>query len=304
MTAPPQTSLLGPLRTTGVTLDIGPFRVRVRSSIPDIAQHLADMYGCGTPLQAAFADFDISLTPSTGLHAWFHRQVNFHFDDDTPFKPLPLAQARALFEWGLNWCIASTAHQYLILHAAVLAKDDRCVIIPGRPGAGKSTLCAALAAAGWRLFSDEMALIDPADGRLWPLPRPISLKNQSIDIIQARFPEMRFGAVVRDTHKGTICHMRPPAESLEQALRPGQPRWVVYPRYAANASLEPVPVSPCQSLLRLMDDSFNLQVLGTTGFAVASRLTSTCEAHELRYGNLDQAMAWFDALAHQDAQSA
>lgn len=45
-------------------------------------------------------------------------------------------------------------------------------MLVGTTGAGKSTLCAALCADGWRLLSDEMALIEPDTGRLRGMGRP------------------------------------------------------------------------------------------------------------------------------------
>jgi ABC-type thiamine transport system ATPase subunit len=84
----------------------------------------------------------------------------------------------------LNWCVAGHAHHYLMLHAAVLEKNGRAVVLPGDPGAGKSTLTAALMLDGWRLLSDEITLINR---RRWTartgLARPVSLKNASINII-------------------------------------------------------------------------------------------------------------------------
>ena len=65
-----------------------------------------------------------------------------------------------MLEWGLNWCVAGHAHQYLMLHAAALERNGRAVILPGDPGAGKSTLTAALMLSGWRLLSDEITLVD------------------------------------------------------------------------------------------------------------------------------------------------
>jgi hypothetical protein len=257
------------------------------------------MYGAYSVSDTIYADLHFSVDAPNSLRSFFRRQVNFRFDDEYPFKPLPFDQARPFFEWGLNWCIATTAHQYLIIHAAVVAQGERCALIPGRPGAGKSTLCAALVAAGWRLLSDEMALIHLDDGRIWPVPRPISLKNASIDIIRARGGDIHLGPSFTDTHKGTVAHMRAPLASVEAAQVPARAAWVVYPQYTAGAALAINPVSPCQSTLRLADDSFNFPLLGAQGFEVLADMAMACDSFELRYSSLDEAIAWFDGLANR-----
>jgi len=281
----------------GLRFEIGPFSVCVRSRLPSIGQHLLEMYGCYPLVDSSYADLHFGVDTPPNLRSIFRKQVNFRFDDQYPFKPLPFNQARPFFEWGLNWCIATTAHQYLIIHAAVVAKHDRCALIPGRPGAGKSTLCAALVASGWRLLSDEMALISLEDRLIWPIPRPVSLKNASISIIRSRSPEVFLGPSFTDTHKGTVAHMRAPAESVAASRVSATAAWVVFPGYAAGAVLEATPVSPCRSILRLADDSFNLPALGGKGFNALAEVASACESFELRYSNLDQAIAWFDAMA-------
>ena len=52
----------------------------------------------------------------------------------------------------------------LCLHAASAMFGDRLVVFPSTFRAGKSTLCAGLAAAGVRLAGDDVLLIDAADG--------------------------------------------------------------------------------------------------------------------------------------------
>src|SRR2546423_11656048 len=121
----------------------------------------------------AFADFQVSLT----ARRWWKPQVLFRFDDTPAFHPLPADQAFPILEWGLNWCVSAHCHQYLIVHAAVLEQGGRALLLQGPPGCGKSTLCAGLASRGWRLLSDELALIDPATAEVAALARPISLKN-------------------------------------------------------------------------------------------------------------------------------
>src|SRR3546814_15972535 len=83
-----------------------------------------------------------------------------------------------MLEWGLNWCIGAHGHQFLIIHAAVIERNGLAAILPGAPGSGKSTLTACLVHNGWRLLSDEMALVSLQDGGLTALARPISLKNR------------------------------------------------------------------------------------------------------------------------------
>src|SRR3546814_5884714 len=52
------------------------------------------------------------------------------------------------------------------------------IFLPGAPGSGKSTLTACLVHNGWRLLSDEIALVSLQDGGLTALARSISLKNR------------------------------------------------------------------------------------------------------------------------------
>ena len=82
-----------------------------------------------------------------------------------------------MLEWGMNWCIASNAHQYFIMHSAMIEKNGQAILLPAPQGSGKSTLCAAMVNAGWRLFSDELGLIEPETLQAIPCTRPINLKE-------------------------------------------------------------------------------------------------------------------------------
>ena len=72
--------------------------------------------------------------------------------------------------------------RYLIIHAAVVERNGFALLLPAPPGSGKSTLCAGLIHHGWRLLSDELALIDPETATLQAIPRPVSLKLSLIHI--------------------------------------------------------------------------------------------------------------------------
>jgi HprK-related kinase A len=280
-------------------LRTGPFVSRIETAIDSLIGEVAQLYAPRwfTP-DEPFADFHIALVPPPGIRRWIGPQVLFKIDGESPFKPLARAQALALFEWGLNACISTRAHQYLIYHAAVIERGGRAAILPGTPGAGKSTLTAYLVhRAGWRLLSDELTLVSPVDARVAPLARPINLKNQSIALMRGHVPGGVFSAEVLDTANGTICLLRAPEESMARVTEPATPRWVVFPRWKADASprLERIPKGA--AMLELGIQSMNYSIHGERGFHLTADLIERCDCLRFEYSKLDDAVAAFDELA-------
>ena len=286
------------LNGEGLALRIGLFNVNLSSSIAAVADHLVCLYGAFETLnQKEFIDFNVVIKPPLSIRRYLRPQVNFSFDGYLPFKPLPYAQAAAFFEWGLNWCVASHSNQFLIIHAAVVELNGQAFIFAGTPGSGKSTLSAAMVCRGWRLLSDEMTLLSTVDGLVYPVPRPVSLKNQSLDVIRQFSPHVVIGPIVNDTLKGTVGHMRPPDSSVENSFNPAQPAKVIFPKYRAGAKTELTPLSKARTLLKLAENCFNYSALGKDGFNSLSRLCDVAECYDFSYSDLDEAIALFTELA-------
>lgn len=282
----------------GLGLRFGPFVARIRSPLPDVAAAVARLYA-RHPLAGddEYFHFDATVRRPRGLRRWWQPQVIFEFAGDDTFNPLPGDQGFPLLEWGLNWCVYTHGHQYLVLHAAVLERGGRALVMPAPSGSGKSTLCAALAFSGWRLLSDELALIDPADGRVWPIPRPVSLKNESIAVLQRFAPQAELGSRVDDTVKGTVAHFAPPADAVARADEPARITWVVLPRYAAGqpASLEPM--DRAEGLIHLVENAFNFPVYGAEGFRLLGTVLDDARCFSFEYASLAEAVPLFDRLA-------
>ncbi|MGZ8287982.1 MAG: HprK-related kinase A [Telluria sp.] len=282
----------------GLRIQTGAFVTRLQSPIGRIGDAIALLYA-DYPLRddTPFADFHVRLAPPSGPRRWFRPQVKFEYDGVAAFRPLPLEQAFPMFEWGLNWCVSSRAHSYLIIHAAVVEKDGCAAILPAPPGSGKSTLCAALVHNGWRLLSDELALVGLDDGLLLPLPRPISLKNASIGVIRDYVPGTVFSPLVTDTVKGTVAHLKAPAASVTRALEPARPAWVVFPKYEAGAAplLEPLARAP--AFMQLADNAFNYTLLGRRGFDALAGVIGASDSYRFTYSHLDDALETFARLA-------
>lgn len=281
----------------GLSLVTGPFCFRIQTRQPIVLRGLSALYGA-FPIanDSGFRDFHIAVDQVTGPRRWFRPQVNFWLDRTTPFKPLQLDHAFALLEWGMNWCIASNSHYFLLLHAAVLERNGQCVILPGDPGAGKSTLTAALALSGWRLLSDELTIIDRNDGLVVPLARPVSLKNKSIDVIRAFDPQATIGELAVDTHKGTVAHLMPPLDSVARMRQKGKAAHIVFPRWKEGATTLLKARPKADAFMHTANHSFNYSLLGRLGFELNASLIDTCDCWDFEYARLDEAICVFEEL--------
>jgi HprK-related kinase A len=279
------------IASSGFRYRVGPFHIQLKSSIPSVAAHLCQHYSEYPKLDnSAFIDFYISVDSPVSLRRIIKPQVIFSLDDYQPFTPLPLAQAAAQFEWGLNWCIAGSAHQYLIIHSAVVEKNGVSIIMPGQPGSGKSTLCAALLFKGWRLLSDEMTLVSLTDLTIQPVPRPVSLKNQSIDIIRNFDSNAKFGPIIEGTSKGDVSHMEAPIPSIQQQDKTANCNIVVLPKYNATEKSYIRPKQKAEACMALIENAFNFNILQDQGFEAVTDIIDRTESYEIGYQNLAQAI--------------
>ncbi|MBF0341835.1 MAG: HprK-related kinase A [Magnetococcales bacterium] len=290
------------LRQEGLRWHAGPFTVRLQVQAREFCAPFHRLYAqhrLQAPDSREVTEFHLTLRPGEGLRRWWRPKIHFDLDGPTELAPFPRDHALPLFEWGFNFGIASRANGFLILHTAVVAREDRALLLPGLPGSGKSTLCAALVSRGWRLLSDEFGLVRPETRLLHPLPRPIALKNASIDVMRAFAPEMPIGPLFPKTRKGTVAHMRPPAASVWQEERPARPVWVVSPSFQPHAKgvLEPVPGD--HAFLRLSGNAFNYELQGVRGFATVAGLTRQCRFFDLTYGDLAEAVEMLDRLSRE-----
>jgi len=295
--------LTGLARHGHLCLRCGPFNIRLHSDQPDMVQLLQRLYHHQQQLDSrqSLSDFSISLQRPWGLRRWWRPQVMMRTDAQTPFEPFPLNHAFPLFEWSLNWLIATQAHQFLMLHSAVVEKDGVALIMPALPGSGKSTLCAALMLRGWRLISDEFGLIRPNDPELLlhPLPRPIPLKNTSIEVIRSFSDKAVLGPIFPKTRKGDVAHLMADRDSQLRGNETAVPGWFLFPKYQQGAELALEPLARGWTFLKVSGNSFNYKLQGARGFRAVAELVKRCPAFSLGYSDLDQAIQQIEAVHTQ-----
>lgn len=281
----------------GLRVKTGPFNVSIQTRLSSLIDQLYRMYSHYLLVdETEIAEFHIRVIPKYSIRRPLARFIQFQVDGRSPFPPVPVEQALATLEWGVNFAIAMRVNHLLLFHSAAVERNGHVLLLPAWPGSGKTTLCTALMHRGYRLFSDEFGLMDPQSGEFFPLPRLMPLKNQSIGVIRDHFPDAVLGPEIPGTLKGTVAHVRPPQESIERADETAKPRWIVFPKWSASAAVRLEPLPQSEAFLLLATNAFNYEVLGETAFNAVTNLVRGCECRKLVYSDFDSALAALDEL--------
>lgn len=279
-----------------LALRVGPFVYQVHSSLLELDDGLGTLYGDFEVVDCdSFVDFTVSVKRANPL-SYLKGTADFYFDHQRPFTTFNIKNAYAFFEWGLNWCISVYPNEYLKLHAGVVAKEGRATIFPGVPGAGKSTLCAALGLAGWRVLSDEHALIPPKTSTVVPVPRPVSLKNESLEVIRRFSSDAVIGPPSGDTHKGRVAHLKSDLTADAHERNPLPVHSMVFPQYSPTDEQHLSRRSQTQSFVMAAFHSFNYSELGMEGFLTMRTLIDAVRCYDLVYRDLDWAIDTMEKL--------
>ena len=93
------------------------------------------------------------------------------------------------FLLGFVWAVLGWQRGFLPLHVSSVARGPDLHAFAGGPGAGKSTLAAALARHGYALFTDDVLFLDPASFDAGPLGHghgALSLCRRSLALTGSR----------------------------------------------------------------------------------------------------------------------
>lgn len=276
-------------------LRIGPVGFRIGSDWGEPIDELRDLYADYPAPNDGIPDFSVGLFAARPWRRFIRPSVMIGGDFVLPeAAPLPLAQGLLAAEMGMNLQMALGQRRYLLLHASVVERDGRAMLMTGESGAGKSTLAAMLAARGWRLMGDEFALLDPATGLIHAFPRLISLKNAAIVVMETALPDARFGPLLAGTPKGDIRHLVPDARAIAAMDQPACPALLLFPRFGFEAATRPI--GPGEVFVRLTQASTNYVAMGERGFDALSGLVATVPSWAVDYPDTDAAIDQVETL--------
>lgn len=198
------------------------------------------------------------------------------------------AQLLFLLEKDVTVELQKLRRDLYFLHSAALERDGRAFLLVGESGAGKSTTAWALANAGFRYLSDELAPITLGSGEVQAYPHALCLKSDPPDsfplpptvLRTARTIHVRAGDL-----PGGIC-TAPTRLSVILFVGPRSEKPSVRPVRAAEATA------------RLYTQALNALAHPDAGLDPAVSLATRATCFELSPGRLDETARVLVDLAH------
>ena len=140
------------------------------------------------------------------------------------------------------------------IHAAAVADGERALIMPGRPGSGKTSLTAALLTEGFQYLTDDFGFLVGDKMELKGLPFSLCIKESGVPTLAEFYPALQDLAVhhrVRDQKK--VRYLTPPQTSFSFDQNRTYPvSWAVFPRYEPDGVTELSLLPRSEALRRLL----------------------------------------------------
>jgi hypothetical protein len=95
-------------------------------------------------------------------------------DDPTGLQPFVYEQ--------ILGAVSTMVRSHILIHAGVVARNGQATILVGDSQHGKTTLVHSLLRRGYDFLSDEMGAISRSDGMVYPFPRSLQIRPESLGL--------------------------------------------------------------------------------------------------------------------------
>ena len=190
--------------------------------------------------------------------------------------------------------LADKSRSGLLLHAGAVRCEGGCLLLPGKTGAGKTTLTAWLTTQGLGYLTDELVHLPLGSQDVQFLTQPLNIKMPGRQVLAEDVDFDRASDVLVGPSATLLRLARlDPSPALSAGLRLAQ---IVFPRYDAGSQFQLIPLTKGQAALRLTECLVNARNLPAHGFHEVARIARAVHSHELRYSAFNQLDAWVASL--------
>ena len=184
---------------------------------------------------------------------------------------------------------------FAAIHAAAVARDSRCALLPGPSGTGKSTLTAALVANGYRYCADDVAVLAGDPLRLFPAPLKIGLKHDAWQALEKLWPDLTGLSIHYRADGKLLKYLLPGTDQLPGAAeRSLAVTALVFPTYAPGKKTRLRPIARSEALIRVAQAGYDLPgSLNEDSVRTLVEWFETLSCYDLRFAKFKQAVGRF-----------
>ncbi len=181
--------------------------------------------------------------------------------------------------------IVKSSAPNVVFHAACLVRANKCILISGRPGAGKTTLALRLAESGFEYSADDIVLIAP-DGSATGVPFAPAVKSGAWEIVKQFRPDLGDAFTHRRPDGKRVRYLSP-----THIAPPGRyPVGCIIFIKRASGPTKLQPLAPVEAMRRLMAGSYSLDgKLHLADCRAINRTLADASSYELSYSSLAEA---------------
>ncbi|MCP4539159.1 MAG: hypothetical protein GY832_18640 [Chloroflexi bacterium] len=195
----------------------------------------------------------------------------------------------------VNYNLADQSRGGLLFHAAGLAWQGKGIILPGRMGAGKTTLTTWLVAQSLGYLTDELVFVSHGTDTVQTITRPLNVKKPSWGALQTALP-FDLAAHTAQIWSTPRSNLIPPDLMRPVQLHEPPLGLIVFPNYTPDSEFSLRPLSKAQAGLALMECLINARNLPDHGLSEIARLAQAAPAYKLTYAHFDQIKEPIEAL--------
>jgi len=186
--------------------------------------------------------------------------------------------------------LAAGSQGGLLFHAAGLCHAGHGWLLPGKMGAGKTTLAAWLVASHYTYLSDELIFVANGSLQMQGFARPLNVRAGGIAALQAAIPLVVGDSVAtEDANMLVAPNCIGSGKVSDQAMLCA----ILFPHYAAHSTFSCTPLTQAQAGVALMESLINARNLPNHGFTEVARLVRSVPAYSLTYSSFGQLQPWF-----------
>lgn len=201
---------------------------------------------------------------------------------------------------GLLGLLAIRRYKYLLaIHASCLGRSGNALLMPGRSGSGKTTMTAALMAAGWEYMSDDTALLLPQTLGCVGVPYALTIKEDAWPILRRYYPSMDRAPIHLRSDERLVRYLCPTRHDFS---KPRPLRWVGFPHRATTATSSMRLLDQIEGLYRMLEHCCAIpHFLSSGDIQLLVNWSANTRFFEFAITDIDEAVAQVDAMTERDA---